>query len=146
MRFRFDDCRNNDFQGDKYIIDIFNSILPKYIVIHSYKGSIFCYIVNKDIQNQYDYYNMNEFCSKKPYYYYTSCIYPYTCKICFTGDGTVDKEDDEDEVYIKKQTKNPRKAQVKKGNKIPTTPTILKLVNLDLTYKTPSRERKKPID
>ena len=90
LRFRFDDCRNNNFQGDKYIIDIFNSILPKYIVIHSYKGSIYCYIVNKDIQNQYDYYNMNEFCSKKPHYYYTGCIYPYTCKICFTGDGTVD--------------------------------------------------------
>lgn len=90
LRFRFDDCRDNDFQGDKDIIDIFNSILPKYVVIHSYKGSIYCYIINKDLQNQYDYYNMNEFCSKKPYYYYTGCIYPYICKICFTGDGTVD--------------------------------------------------------
>ena len=62
-------------------------------------------------------------------------------------DEDLNQDDDEDEVYIKKQTKNPRQAQaqVKKGNKIPTTPTVIpKLVNLDLTYKPPSRERKKP--
>ena len=55
----------------------------------------------------------------------------------------LNKEDDEDEVYEPKQTKNPRKAQVKKSNKIPTTPTVIpKLVNLDLTYK--PRDRTKP--
>jgi len=59
-------------------------------------------------------------------------------------DEDLNKEDDEDEVYIPKPTKNPRSVQVKKGNKIPSTPTIPKLVNLDLTYKQPSRERKKP--
>ena len=60
-------------------------------------------------------------------------------------DQDLNKDDDEDEVYIPKQTKNPRSVQVKKGNKTPTTPTVIpKLVNLDLTYKPPSRERKKP--
>jgi hypothetical protein len=58
-------------------------------------------------------------------------------------DQDLNKDDDEDEVYIPKQTKNPRQAQVKKGKKIPTTPTVIpKLVNLDLTYK--PRNRKKP--
>jgi len=60
-------------------------------------------------------------------------------------EDNLNRDEDEDEVYIKKQTKNPRSVQVKKGNKIPTTPTVIpKLVNLDLTYKPPSRERKKP--
>ena len=62
-----------------------------------------------------------------------------------TDDQDLNKDDNEDEVYIPRQTKNPRNTQVKKRNKIPTTSTIIpKLVNLDLTYKPPSRERKKP--
>ena len=57
----------------------------------------------------------------------------------------LNKDDDDDEVYKPRTTRNPRKTQVqvKKGNKIPTTPTVIpKLVNLDLTYK--PRNRKKP--
>ncbi len=59
-----------------------------------------------------------------------------------TDEQDLNKDDDEDEVYVARPTKNPRQAQVKKGNKIPTTPTIPKLVNLDLTYKSPPRSRK----
>ena len=57
-----------------------------------------------------------------------------------TDDQDLNQDDNKDEVYILRPTKNPRNAHVKKG----TSTVIPKLVNLDLTYKPPSRERKKP--
>ena len=60
-----------------------------------------------------------------------------------TDDQDLNQDDNKDEVYIPRPTKNPRNAHVKKGNKIPTTSTVIpKLVNLDLTYKSPPRSRK----
>ena len=81
LRFDFD--AREEFQSNKEIIDVFNSILPNYVVIHSLKGGIEAYIINKEDQKQYDYYNTN-------LYKYDSCNYPYRCKIDFSGDGTVD--------------------------------------------------------
>ena len=85
LRFSFVDCRE-DFQNDKDITDIFNQILPRYVVTHSYKGSIHCYIVNKEQAKCYDYYNINDMCDN----YYNGCNHPYDCKIVFGGVGTVD--------------------------------------------------------
>jgi hypothetical protein len=81
LRFDFD--AQEQFQENKDIIDIFNSILLKYVVIHSHKGGIVVYIINKKDKMQYNYYNTNE-C------YILYCKHPYKCKIDFGGDGTVD--------------------------------------------------------
>ena len=81
LRFDFDARR--DFQNNKDIIDIFNSILPRYVVIHSHKGGITTYIISKEEKIQYDYYNTDK-CNV------LECEYPYKCKIDFSGDGTVD--------------------------------------------------------
>jgi hypothetical protein len=81
LRFDFDAQR--DFQYNKDIIEIFNSILPKYVVIHSHKGCITLYIIKKGGEKLYDYYNIDE-C------YTLNCKHPYICKIDFCGDGTID--------------------------------------------------------
>jgi len=78
MRFNFD--AQQDFQNNKDIIDIFNSILPKYVVINSHKGTIEAYIINKEDEKQYNYYNE---------YYDNYKKYPYKCRIHFYGNGTV---------------------------------------------------------
>lgn len=81
LRFDFD--AREAFQENKDIIDIFNSILPRYVVIHSHKGGIVTYIISKEEKIQYDYYNIDK-CNV------LDCEYPYKCKIDFCGDGTVD--------------------------------------------------------
>ena len=42
-----------------------------------------------------------------------------------TDDQDLNQDDNKDEVYIPRPTKNPRSVQVKKGNKIPTTSTVI---------------------
>lgn len=84
LRFNFH--AGEDFQNNKEIMDIFNSILPKYVIIHSWKGGIYAYIINKDDAKKYDYYNIQE-CDFK---ICKTCKYPYICKIYCSGDGTVD--------------------------------------------------------
>ena len=85
LRFHFD--AGKDFQYNKEIMDIFNSILPKDIIIHSWKGGIYAYIINKDDAKKYDYYNIQEcdFRGRDDF-----ILYPYICKIGFHGDGTID--------------------------------------------------------
>ena len=86
LRFNFD--AREDIQENKDIIDIFNSILPRYVVIHSWKGGIHVYIIDKDKDNekQYNYYNKDGY-GKIKY-----CIHSpsYKCKIDFGGYGTVE--------------------------------------------------------
>jgi hypothetical protein len=76
---RFDYDAREDFQTNKDIIDIFNSILPSYVVIHSWKGHITAYIIDNDKDNgkQYNYYNIDGY-GKIKY-----CIHSpsYKCKI-----------------------------------------------------------------
>lgn len=83
LRFDFDAQEN--FQENKKIIDIFNSFLSEYyIIIHSHKGGITTYIINKEDERKYNYYNCDE-C------YVMDCKHPYKCIIDhYCGDGTID--------------------------------------------------------
>lgn len=84
LRFCFDAKVYTEYiQINKDIINKFNPILPKYVIIHSWKGCIKAYIINKEDQKQYDYYNINES-------QFDSNNYPYKCKIDFNSYGTVE--------------------------------------------------------
>ena len=76
------DC-DSDYEDNKKIIDIFNSLFIEYtVILHSWKGAIYILIINKEDENNYDYYNDNQYYNNK---------YPYKCKIDLgCGIGTID--------------------------------------------------------
>jgi hypothetical protein len=80
LRFDFD--AQFAFQANKELIDIFNQVLTKYVVIHSHKGGLEAYIIDKEDESQYNYYDINLCC-------YMKCVFPYNCKVDFSGEGTV---------------------------------------------------------
>ncbi len=79
---RFDFHAGEDYQDNNDIISLFENDLRsnKYkIVVHSWKGSFWAYIINKEYYDSYNYYDI-----------YNIDKYPYVQRMTLTGMGTVD--------------------------------------------------------
>ena len=81
LRFDFD--AKDDIKPNKEIIDLFKDFYnDKYAIIHSHKGSIVCYIIEKKDYLKYNYWNLD-------IAYINFCSLPYILDKDYSGEGTI---------------------------------------------------------
>jgi hypothetical protein len=90
LRFSLHVDNYEDNEDNKKIMDIFNLILPYDVIIDTWKGAVYTYIVNKDDAKQYDYYRKTDF-DRNIRGFLDISKYPYICKIDYAcGYGTIE--------------------------------------------------------